>query len=130
MRDSASSETLSSWVDACVLLNTLAHMIVVVRAGVGVFVFHRELSTSSSRFCWQRALCQGRESHSRIKEVKEQEGRTRKNPRKNTEVRKKGKRRREKRKARRAGPPLTHPKSRSPAPGGCILIASIPDTSN
>ena len=57
-----------------------------------------------------------------VKEVKEEEGRRRKKARKKTEVKKKGKGRREKRKARRAGPPLIHPNSRSPAPGGCILI--------
>ena len=56
-----------------------------------------------------------------VKEVKEEEGRRRKKARKKIEVKKKGKGRREKRKARRAGPPLTHPNSRSPAPGGCIL---------
>ena len=106
MRDSASSETLSSWVDACVLLNTLAHMIVVVRAGVGVFVFHRELSMYSSWFCQQRALCQGRESHSRIKEVKEQEGRTRKNPRQKTESGKKEKEEGRKGKQEEQGHPL------------------------
>ena len=55
-----------------------------------------------------------------VKEVKEEEGRIRKKARKKAEVRKKGKGRREKRKARRAGPPLIHPNSRSPAPGGCI----------
>ena len=56
-----------------------------------------------------------------VKEVKEEEGRRRKKARKKTEVKKKRKGRREKRKARRAGPPLIHPNSRSPAPGGCIL---------
>ena len=55
-----------------------------------------------------------------VKEVKE-EGRRRKKARKKTTVKKKGKGRREKRKARRAGSPLIHPNSRSPAPGGCIL---------
>ena len=60
-----------------------------------------------------------------VKEVKEEEGRRRKKARKKTTVKKKGKGRREKRKARRAGPPLIHPNSRSPAPGGCILIRRI-----
>ena len=57
-----------------------------------------------------------------VKEVKEEEGRRRTKARKKTEVKKKRKGRREKRKARRAGPPLIHPNSRSPAPGGCILF--------
>ena len=57
-----------------------------------------------------------------VKEVKEEEGRRRKKARKKTTVKKKGKGRREKRKARRAGSPLIHPNSRSPAPGGCILL--------
>ena len=57
-----------------------------------------------------------------VKEVKEEEGRRRTKARKKTDVRTKGKGRREKRKARRAGPPLIHPNSRSPAPGGCILM--------
>ena len=60
-----------------------------------------------------------------VKEVKEEEGRTRKKARKKTEVKKKINGRREKRKARRAGPPLIHPNSRSPAPGGCILLIMI-----
>ena len=55
------------------------------------------------------------------------EGGERRRRKKNEESKKEGRsqekrKRKKKTKPRRAGPPLIHPNSRSPAPGGCMLI--------